>query len=662
MCYYLKTNVTKATEILNDANFVNISYVEKVKDNIENLLYNKDIPYNIKNSSLNTVTGDEVDSDKRLIIIPSEKTKESNKTIIFEKNNDLKIMIFEYKKGKFIGCTDWLENIKINTSNEIKILLSYKDDRIIENEISNINVFFKLKINEECSVKDLENYYFRSEKIEDIPIGDNAVGYEDFINSKWEILRENHSEIISRNEIIKDTSNTFNIYEYIIQPKNYNKTVFLTGGVHGDEYEGFYGLYYFIKNIIENGYKYKQLRDIALNTRFIVIPVLNPYGVENKTRGTSRIDNANNNYDVMFNATEYEHDGEFGFSENESKAVKLIADKYNGEIDLYFDFHTDFYDPQFGDYLIVDETSCNRKLCENLIIDEIKYLKDKYNFTTIPKPNLVNLNRRCSSFKYMDIIRKVPSAIIEVSTGRISPIGSSESITRSLNWYTNVIIEHIKNDTKKNTKNNGLEISIIENRLKGYSESVHKNISDNGLMVWLDYKDFNNSEWKNKAERGEVILENVNTKDNEGVIINNGLIKLPSHEYTKYTLFLHGKILSDGRIISSENDSLKLSSLMSSQNTRFNICQENKLMYSSLLKYNEEIKICIRSDGENKELFVDGEPFIKVAEKNETQQNLLIGNNKDKNKPINMKIKNILIYDRALDDNEIGFMFGGINE
>ena len=648
----------------NYTDFITLNIRDKVKGKfIESTTLKPSENFNLKLGSVNTVTGVETINDTR---ISTEITLMQNCDIEIEPVEDSQFLVVFYDTNmNVLNSTSWSSsktNLVITEPRYIKILFSYKDNRVLSNrELELFKKCIKSITNKNLSQTNDENgYYFRSHGLPAIPVGSNAIGHNNFIESYWEDLRSNYPNYITRNEIIKDTSNSFSIYEYIYTPKNYNKTVFLTAGIHGDEYEGFYGLYYFMKNIVENSYRHKQLRDIALNTRFIIIPVLNPWGVENRTRRTSRIANANNNYDVMFDAREYEHDGTFGFSENESNAVKLIADKYEGELDLYFDFHTDFYDPQFGNYILLDCNSSNRKICENLIIDEIKYLKDKYNFITEPKPNLVNINKRCSSFKYMNIVRKVPGAIIEVGTGRISPVGSSESITRSVDWYTNVLCEHIKNDYKKNKHNKDLEKAICEGRIKAYSNAVLNNISDEGLQVWLDYNDFETNNWKNKADRGEVVLDNIGEKTEDGVVFNNSLIKLPKHKYSDYTMFFKGKISSDGRIISSENDNLRLTASVSSESTRYNILQDENPMYSSLLKYNKEISICVRSKEGVKDLYVNGEPFLTIIEKNQTQTNLLIGAKSDKTKAIGMKAKTIMLYDRALKDDEIGFVFKAI--
>ncbi|MCX0396979.1 M14 family metallopeptidase [Clostridium perfringens] len=643
--------------------FITLNIRDKVKGSfIESATLKPIKNFNFKLGSVNTKTGVEITSNTR---ISTEITLMQHCNIEIEPIEDSKFLIVLYDTNmNALSSTQWSSlktNIVIKEPRYVKILFAYNDDRVLsDEEIKTFKKCIKSITNKNLLTSKVSRYYFRSEELPEFPIGENAIGYNDFIETYWENLRNNNQECIARNEIIKDTSNTFPIYEYIYTPKNYNKTVFLTAGVHGDEYEGFYGLYYFIKNIVENSYKHKQLRDIALNTRFVIIPVLNPWGVQNRTRRTSRVANANNNYDVMFNAREYEHDGTFGFSENESKAVKLIADKYEGELDLYFDFHTDFYDPQFGNYILLDCNSSNRKICENLIIDEIKHLKDKYNFTTEPKPNLVNINKRCSSFKYMDIVRKVPGAIIEVGTGRISPIGSSDSITRAVDWYTNVVCEHLKHDLKHNSYNKSLEKAVIEDRLKAYSNSCVHNISDDNLQLWLDYKDFSNSSWKNKANRNEIVLNNIITKDDGGVIFDNSSITLSPHRFKDYTLFFKGVITKDGTLITSENESFKLSTTVSSESSRFNIKQNDKLMYSSILNYNLEVSFCVRVKGDKTELFVNGEPFMEIDSNTVAQDNLIIGNNKFKNEAIGMKAKTIMLYDRALKDDEIGLVFKAI--
>ena len=117
------------------------------------------------------------------------------------------------------------------------------------------------------------------------------------------------------------------------------------------------------------------------------------------------------------------------------------------------------------------------------------HLKDSLGFDVDQQINLVNTNRRCSSFKYMEAVNGVPSAIVETGTGEASPIGTSTSITTAVDWYTNEMLRHDLKEPIQIEK--ALEKSILTNRSDGYSNSVLSNILDDGLQVLIEHKDFN---------------------------------------------------------------------------------------------------------------------------------------------------------------------------
>lgn len=610
--------------------------------------------------SARTDTGEQVSSTTR---ISTEKIFVQSAEVVFTPKDGIRCMVLKYDaSGTYSSYSGWQNSnftSRLEGAGCILVLLAHTDDQeILESDIENMQSCIVIQPISDNTQDVNAGYYFRSEKLPEILTGTNALGYNEFIEQYWEPLRAANPDYITRNNLLMDTSNTFQIYEYVFTPAKYERTVFLTAGIHGDEYEGFYSLYYIMRNITEQSYKFPQLQELRHNTRFVVVPVLNPWGLQNRKRATSRIANANNNYDVMFDATEYEKDGTHGFSENESMAVKMLADKYEGELDFYMDFHTDPYDPQSGNYILVDATAATRDLGVNLTIDDNRYLKDKYNFIAENKPAIVNINKRCSSFKYMDIVRGVPSAIVEVGTGRISKIGSSQSITMAVDWYTNCLCEWLKHNVKKNPHNKEFEKAVAEGRMEAYCSAVASNISDEGLQVWLEQDGFESSKWKNKSGRGDVTIINAPSVNDNGVVLDGSLIKLPDHSYSEYTLFFKG-IVIDGGCLLSGGDNMYTTFVTSSVSERFNVlANESNPLYASINRYRKEHVICVKVERDKRTLYVDGEPFL-------TLNNTVVGNasvlylgaKSDGSQPIDAELQAFLLYDRVLNEDEIGYAF-----
>lgn len=598
-----------------------------------------------------------------------------------------KFMVFQYSSpadSTFITASPWLsEDYIIEEPCFIKILMAFSDDRDISEadkaEMPNLLKIMTNKVGEDNiadqSIKinhlsdEVRNalskeggYYFRGPVVPAIPVGSSALGYNEFMQETWEDLRAKHPNYIKRSAVIRDTSDTFDIYEYTFTPDNYEKTVFLTAGIHGDEYESFWGLYYFMKYIAEESHKYEQLRDLRHNVRFVIIPILNPWGVENRTRATSRVGNANNNYDIFHRAPEYEAPaGTHAFSENEALAVKLIADKYNAEFDFFADFHTDPYNPEYGNYILTNQLSSTFNAAKELTIDEISFLEERYGFVTTPRSStLVGTNRRSSSFKYMEAVRGVPSAILEVGTGRLSPIGSSTTMTVGVDWYTNIITEMLKHDLTQPTQaKNALEKAILENRFEGYSHSVSKKIPDENIQVFLDVDGFDGNVWENKAQRGEIEIVGLNasSKTENGILFNNSKLILPEGSYDDFTLVIKGTVNQHGMILTSDGELMLQAFTRADDSGRYNIYNGDERLMCSALRYGEEVTFGVKSANGRLYLYVNGEPFNDIPAIHSTESQLFIGANNDLSESIDMSLKSLALYDRALKDDELGFVF-----
>lgn len=156
----------------------------------------------------------------------------------------------------------------------------------------------------------------------------------------------------------KDTSNTYNLYEYTFMPedKQYTKTILLSSGMHTYEMPAYFGLARWIKEFMEStDDTFRYLRE---NVRIVVIPILNPWGVnqDEKTYGNSNGVNINRNFDDWDNAwndfpiysadksdsnyNEWNVKGDTPFSENETQIIKEWLYKYQGEAYFFIDCHT----------------------------------------------------------------------------------------------------------------------------------------------------------------------------------------------------------------------------------------------------------------------------------------------------------------------------------
>ena len=193
------------------------------------------------------------------------------------------------------------------------------------------------------------------ETIPDTWIGANGgkdlvLSSDDFLNTFYDNLVTNNSDYgsVTKTALGKDESQTYTIYEYDFKPKNWNRMVLLSSGMHPYELPAPFGLAYFMKYVMaSNNDAMKYIRE---NVRIKVIPIINPWGWNQNPRkyGTVNGVNINRNCDPMGlwesykgNTTEWNQKGTSAFSENETKVLRNWLSKNKGA-EFYIDCHTGF--------------------------------------------------------------------------------------------------------------------------------------------------------------------------------------------------------------------------------------------------------------------------------------------------------------------------------
>ena len=287
--------------------------------------------------------------------------------------------------------------------------------------------------------------YFRGGVQTAIPVGADAIGYNDFISNYWDTFLTDYPDNVTKETILKDNSDTYNIYKYVFTPAFYTKTIVLSAGMHGNEYEGFWGLYRLMRLIYGDGSTNPVLRSLFHDVRFVVVPVLNPYGMQHKQRYNSLGYDQNYNYGVDWDTLT--HTGTSAFQSAEPLAVKKLCDEYGNDISLYIDFHTDPYNATKANYLETDEDSVTYKYCYDLTIDERIHIEDKFDYHSIDTSFVVWENTAATSFRYMEWIRKIPSVIAEVAVNGYAVSGSAEQMEGAVDFYMNVILTMVANCT-----------------------------------------------------------------------------------------------------------------------------------------------------------------------------------------------------------------------
>lgn len=114
----------------------------------------------------------------------------------------------------------------------------------------------------------------------------------------------------------------------------------MTSGVH-PEYTGIWCLYNVMKRICENWKTDAKVESLRWNTHYIVVPVVNPYGVTNNTRTNRNLVDINRNFPyrwVLAGGGTETYSGASALSELESQYVNQIMAE-NTDILHFTDFH-----------------------------------------------------------------------------------------------------------------------------------------------------------------------------------------------------------------------------------------------------------------------------------------------------------------------------------
>lgn len=189
---------------------------------------------------------------------------------------------------------------------------------------------------------------------------DSAVTKVQHIYDKYEELRSAHPDYIKRTYLGFDQSGTYPIYEYQFMPSllatpyldatsniqkigsTLAKIIFIAGN-HGQERNAIFATYYFLQDLCKNWETNKSLEYLRHNVEIKVIPIANPWSVENGAgRKNSRGVDINRNFDYGWVLGDDPSDPTYGgpapFSEIESVYIKEFMER-NKDAVFYGDFH-----------------------------------------------------------------------------------------------------------------------------------------------------------------------------------------------------------------------------------------------------------------------------------------------------------------------------------
>ena len=150
---------------------------------------------------------------------------------------------------------------------------------------------------------------------------------DEVLEHVYEPLRRANPDYITRRCIGKDEALKYDMWAYFFEPAGYEQTIFITGGIHAAEMDGYLGLARFFELMVNEDGSNAGLHYLRTKVRIILIPIVNVYSAsEQHIRQNSRGADLNRDFELHM--------------QGETINVIWLLQQYKNEIAALIDCHT----------------------------------------------------------------------------------------------------------------------------------------------------------------------------------------------------------------------------------------------------------------------------------------------------------------------------------
>ncbi len=180
--------------------------------------------------------------------------------------------------------------------------------------------------------RDTDDDWYRPGPQKDLKGGPDSWGKwdwtaEEVLEHVYEPLRRAYPAYISRQCIGRDQSGKYPMWAYTFEPENYEQTLFITGGMHAAEMDGYLGLARFFELMVKEDGSHAGLHYLRTKVKIVLIPIINVYSAsEEHIRQNSRGKDLNRDYELH--------------TEAETINVIWLLEQYKDEAAALIDYHT----------------------------------------------------------------------------------------------------------------------------------------------------------------------------------------------------------------------------------------------------------------------------------------------------------------------------------
>lgn len=245
---------------------------------------------------------------------------------------------------------------------------------------------------------------------------------------------------VTKRSIGMDQSGTFNQWCYEFTPRNPEKTILLTGMIHGNEYTAFYWMAQFLDLLVNKWQEYPQLAYLRKNVKIVTVPIANPWGHMNNSRynvnGVDCSRNFSYNWGTSFD--EYPQ-GSAPFSEAESVNIAALMAEIAPETVASLDFHTTLSEGDTHHILYYPRFLNNGIMSYLGLLDELQKPGETTAVASTSLPTLTNYAIYKHGFN---------GANPELKNGLAGATRSSEEMTRAMRFFGNFVLRAAQIESK----------------------------------------------------------------------------------------------------------------------------------------------------------------------------------------------------------------------
>ncbi|MBR5903075.1 MAG: hypothetical protein IKZ15_02475 [Clostridia bacterium] len=178
---------------------------------------------------------------------------------------------------------------------------------------------------------DTDDCWFYTPVVGDLNGGEGSWGnwdwsLDELLEAVYEPMRAKYPEYITRSWIGKDQTGTYDMWQYTFAPENYEQTIFITGGLHATEMDGYLSLAHFLQIMADEDGTHEGLHYLRTKVRLIVVPVVNVHSA-------ATTHDRKNSQGIDLNRDFGDH------SQAETVNVLWLLHQYKDEVGVIIDFH-----------------------------------------------------------------------------------------------------------------------------------------------------------------------------------------------------------------------------------------------------------------------------------------------------------------------------------